>query len=61
MERTMHFDWPYYDLINGLLYVRRGGRPNGLPILAFKEAPRFTSAAEAEDWLIVNDIRGSVR
>ena len=50
----MTFDWPYYDLINGLLYV------HGLPLLAFKDAPRFLDTVQAEAWLVEKDIRGSV-
>jgi hypothetical protein len=52
--------WPYY-LINGLLYVRRGNRSYGLPVLAFQNAPRFADAAAAEAWLKANDLRGNVR
>jgi hypothetical protein len=57
----LHSSWPCYDLINGLLCVRRGNRPHGLPVLAFQNAPRFADAAEAEEWLKANDLRGNVR
>jgi hypothetical protein len=57
----MQFDWPYYDLINGRLYITQ--RPRGLPVAAFPHSnpPRFANAAEAEAWLVAQDIRGNVR
>ena len=50
----MHFEWPYYTLRAGKLYADGEAQP-------LAPAPLFKDSAEAEQWLIDNDIRGSVR
>jgi len=52
------FDWPYYTLIDGILYAESS---RGMLEPFGYAAPRFADAAEAETWLVANDIRGSVR
>jgi hypothetical protein len=57
MEITV-FDWPYYILVNGKLYIRSH---RGLVEAFHNNPPLFADAAEAEQWLIDNDIRGNVQ
>jgi hypothetical protein len=54
----MHFEWPYYELINGRLCLRT---KRGVAKVAFPSAPMFADAAQAEAWLEANDLRGNVR
>jgi len=50
----MTFAWPYYTLRGGKLYDESG-------CWCLRNAPRFASVAEAEEWLVAHDERGSVR
>ena len=53
----MPFEWPYYILIEGKLYIKtRNGN-----LQAFNKVPRFASPNEAEAWLVEHDLRGKVR
>ena len=56
----MQFEWPYYTLHNGRLY-NENGRPTNAMSLGTPSIPTFKSSAEAEQWLINNDVRGNVR
>lgn len=55
----MKFDWPYYDLINGKLYIKT--RQGLLEAFYVTPVPLFANSAEAEEWLKDNDHRGNVR
>lgn len=57
----MSFHWPYYTLLNGKLYLERAGRRGLVEAFHNTEVPHFASAADAEEWLVANDIRGNVR
>jgi hypothetical protein len=46
--------WPYYTLRDGRLYDEGGH-------WCLRNAPRFRTVAEAEEWLEENDERGNVR
>ena len=48
----MQFDWPYYTF-NGAQLIDEDGA------VAFSKI--FNSASEAEQWLVDEDIRGSVQ
>lgn len=47
-------EWAYYSLSNGRLIDEDGYEGN-------KAWPSFASAEEAENWLVDNDERGSVK
>lgn len=57
----MYFECPYYDLIDGKLYIDVGNRRQTQLVQSFKNAPSFANSAEAEEWLKDNDHRGNVR
>ena len=53
----MTFDWPYYSLVNGWLVDKDD------LLCPFQSTPfsLSTTAADAEVWLVDNDIRGTVQ
>ena len=55
----MSFEWPYYSLIEGKLYIKTR---KGL-VEAFRKSnhPHFATSNEAEAWLLEQGLRGSVR
>jgi hypothetical protein len=52
---THYFEWPIFNIrADGTLVYADNNH-------AYPNAPRFASTAEAEAWLVANDIRGDVR
>jgi hypothetical protein len=57
---TMQFDWPYFNLRPDGILVYEDTR---VPIAIAKDGstPWFANAADAEEFLVAEDIRGNVR
>jgi hypothetical protein len=56
----MSFHWPYYTLRNGRLCDENGFIVYST-MLGTESIPTFANAAEAEQWLRDNGLRGNVR
>jgi hypothetical protein len=55
----MPFEWPYFELVDGRLHYLNGR--GQLRRVVLPESPVFKDAAEAEEWLKANGLRGNVR